>query len=179
MNVLVTAFKPFNNMINNYSTEVLKYIKNVDKLVIDVCYDNSYLEIINNYNLEKYDLIIAMGEARMRKELTLEINAKNISSCSLADNSGCIKKDEVIISDGLDVLETKVDLTGVNELVAFSLDAGKFVCNNTYYHLLYNFQEKSIFIHVPECYNSDEEYQKHANKINDIINKILENKESK
>lgn len=178
MKVLVTAFKPFNNFDNNYSMEVLNYIEDVDKVVIDVLYDNSYKEITSNHNLEEYDLVIAMGEARMRKELTLEINAKNISSCSLADNSGCYKKDEYIVSDGFEVIETKVNLEGVEELVLFSYDAGKFVCNNTYYHLLYNFPDKSIFIHIPECYNRIEKYQKYAKSINNIIRKILNNKEN-
>ena len=36
MKILVTAFKPFNKLNNNYSEEVLKYIENVDKYVIDV-----------------------------------------------------------------------------------------------------------------------------------------------
>ena len=78
MKVLVTGFKPFNKSLNNYSTEVLNYICNVDKLIIDVVYDKCYQEILNNFNLDDYDLIVAMGEARMRKDLTLEIEAKNI-----------------------------------------------------------------------------------------------------
>ena len=45
MKVLVTAFKPFNNQTINYSSEVLKYIENVDKLIVDVIYDECYLEV--------------------------------------------------------------------------------------------------------------------------------------
>ena len=68
MKVLVTAFKPFNNQINNYSLEVLNYLVNVDKLLIDVVYDNCYKEIINNVNIDEYDLIVSLGEARSRSK---------------------------------------------------------------------------------------------------------------
>ena len=96
MNVLVTAFKPFNDQKLNYSQEVLSYIDNVDKLIIDVVYDECYLHLKNRKNLNTYDLIIALGEARSRNELTLEVQAKNISSCSLKDNKVTLKKDEII-----------------------------------------------------------------------------------
>ena len=51
MNVLVTAFKPFNDQKLNYSQEVLSYIDNVDKLFIDVVYDECYLHLKNHKNL--------------------------------------------------------------------------------------------------------------------------------
>ena len=40
MKVLVSAFTPFNKANNNYSLEVLNYLENVDKIVVDVIYDN-------------------------------------------------------------------------------------------------------------------------------------------
>ena len=110
MKVLVTAFKPFGKCTNNYSEEVIKYISNVDKIVLDVCYDKCYLDLYKSYNLNDYDLIISLGEARMRKVLTLETTAKNISSCSLADNLGIIKKDEKIIDNEIIEIKTLVDL---------------------------------------------------------------------
>ncbi|MDD7736036.1 MAG: hypothetical protein SOW55_00360 [Bacilli bacterium] len=173
MKVLVTAFKPFNNQINNYSLEVLNYLVNVDKLLIDVVYDNCYKEIINNVNIDEYDLIVSLGEARSREELTLEVEAKNISSCSLKDNKGNLKKDELISPLASDSLRTKVDVNKVKDEVKLSFDAGKFVCNNLYFHLLENHPRKAIFIHVPNCHNDVKMYQKYAKKINLIIDKLL------
>ena len=147
MKVLVTAFKPFYKSPNNYSMEVLEYIDGVDKCILDVIYDEAFIELESTTCLFDYDLIIALGEARSRKELTLELNAKNIASCSIADNAGVIKKDEKILNDGNDILNTQVDLKGVDKVVSFSLDAGKFVCNNIYYHLLTLYPNKSLFIH--------------------------------
>ena len=176
MKVLVTAFKPFNKSINNYSIEVLNHLSGVDKLIIDVNYDASYFEIINKCNLDDYDLIIAMGEARMRTELTLELQAKNISSCSIPDNSGVYKKNEVIVKDSPEILNSTMDLSEVQELIKFSSDAGKFVCNNLYYHLLHDYPTKSLFIHIPNCYDQNSEYVKHAEIIMKIINVLYSQK---
>lgn len=173
MKVLVSAFKPFNNCKNNYSEEVLEYIRNADKIVLDVIYDKSYEILSNNYNLNEYDLIIALGEARSRKVLTLETQAKNISSCSLKDNSGVLKQNEKIIINGEEILQTKVDISKINNIIELSTDAGKFVCNNIYYHLLYNYPNKSLFIHIPECNNNIDNYIKYANTINNIINNYI------
>ena len=173
MKVLVSAFKPFNNCKNNYSEEVLKYIRNADNIVLDVIYDKSYEILSNNYNLNEYDLIIALGEARSRKVLTLETQAKNISSCSLKDNSGVLKQNEKIIINGEEILQTKVDISKINNIIELSTDAGKFVCNNIYYHLLYNYPNKSLFIHIPECNNNIDNYIKYANTINTIINNYM------
>ena len=173
MKVLVTAFTPFGKCSNNYSSEVIKYIDNVDKVILDVCYDKCYMDLVNQYNLDEYDLIISLGEARMRKVLTLETTARNIASCSLADNNGIVKKDEKIINDDIDEIKTLVDLDNVTDVVELSHDAGKFVCNNIYFHLLSKYPNKSLFIHIPECDNNIDNYIKYANTINNIIDVIL------
>ena len=172
MKILLSAFKPFNNSLNNYSEEVLKNIDDVEKIVLDVLYDKSYETLSNNYNLDEYDLIIALGEARSRQVLTIEVQAKNISSCSLKDNSGVLKQNEKIIANGEEIINTKVDIKKYENIIEFSYDAGKFVCNNIYYHLLYNYPNKSLFIHIPECNNDNNNYIKHANVIKEIIKKF-------
>lgn len=171
MKVLISAFKPFNKANNNYSYEVLKKINNVDKALIDVVYDECFVELSNKFNLDSYDLIIALGEARSRMILTLEENAKNISSCSIPDNVGNFKKDEKIL-DNDDVLYTKVDINKVKDLVEFSSDAGKFVCNNLYYHLLNYNPYKTLFIHVPNCLDDENKYIEYAKQIEQIIEKL-------
>lgn len=172
MKVLVTAFKPFNNLTQNFSMEVLNHLTNVEKVVLDVLYDESYFELKRNYNLDSYDLIIAMGEARMRNELTLELFAKNISSCSLADNNKVLKKNEIIKHGLPEILKTGVDVSKVENLIKFSEDAGKFVCNNIYFHLLSEYSNKAIFIHIPDC-SSDDMIHNCAIRIIQLINKLI------
>lgn len=172
MKVLVSAFTCFNNASVNFSSEVIKHINNVDKVIVDVLYDKSY-ECLLEYGLDDYDLIVSLGEARSRDCLTLELEAKNISSCSIPDNALVYKKDCVIIEGGDSVLKTKVNVSKLDNIVKFSNDAGKYVCNNLYYHLLYNYPHKSIFIHVPHCHDLEEEYIKYAKIIEKIIEVIL------
>ena len=171
MKVLITAFKPFNNEKINHSSEVLKYLQTFDNIILDVIYDECYQELTSKYNLNDYELIISLGEARSRNELTLETQAWNLSSCSLKDNKGNLFKDLVINPDFDETLKTKVNIDCCKELIKFSFDAGKFVCNNLYFHLLMNFPEKAIFIHIPE--SKQEDYTIHAETIIKIINAIL------
>ena len=178
MKVLVTSFTPFNKEKVNYSAEVLKYIENVDKVVLDVVYDECYETLKNKFDINNYDYIISLGEARMRAELTLETQAINISSCSLPDNKGTIKKDEKINKDNSEVIKTKVDIGCIKDLVNYSNNAGKFVCNNLYYHLLCDYPEKSLFIHIPNCYDKIEEYKKYSNIINQIIKTLCDKQTS-
>lgn len=167
MKVLISAFTPFNKMPNNYSSEVLKYIKDVDKIILDVVYDESFNKLKSSFNLDEYDLIITMGEARMRDDLTLEKRAINLSSCSLADNALVLKKDEKIIPNGEEYLYTKLPIEESD--IEVSMDAGRFVCNNIYYHLLNSYPEKSLFIHIPECHNDCDKYKEYAEKIEKLI----------
>lgn len=169
MKVLVTAFKPFNKSQNNYSEEVIKYINNVDKKVLDVIYDECYEILKTSFDLDNYDLIIALGEARSRKVITLETQAKNVASCSLKDNKGILKLDEKINSNGKEIIKTEVDITKFEHIIEYSNDAGKFVCNNIYYHLLSSYPKKSLFIHIPECDNKSENYISNAKVIEKII----------
>lgn len=173
MKVLITAFKPFNKASNNYSIEVLNHISNVEKAIIDVIYDECFYTLEEEYDLKSYDLIIALGEARSRNRLTLEVQAINKSSCSIPDNKGAYKIDEEIIKDGKRILRTEVDLDKCKDLVMFSLDCGKFVCNNLYYHLLKEYPDKSVFIHIPNCNDNENEYVKYALLVQKIIGKLL------
>ena len=133
--------------------------------------DSTDKELQDYYNLDNYDLIIALGEARSRSVLTLEQNAKNISSCSIPDNLGNFKKDEKIM-DNEDTLYTKVDIDKLKDIVEFSTDAGKFVCNNLYYHLLAYNPYKTLFIHIPNCLDEENNYIKYARVIENIIDKL-------
>lgn len=174
--ILISAFTPFNNKENNYSQEVLNYIESdkymIDKVIIDVVYDKCF-DDISKYDLDSYDFIIALGEARMRNVLTVERRAKNISSCSLPDNSGVLKTDEVIDAALPDVLVSGIDLVPLTECADISDDAGKFVCNNIYFHLLKYDSNRTLFIHIPECENSTDNYRLYADKIASILDILL------
>ena len=60
----------------------------------------------------------------------------------------------------------------LKDIVEFSTDAGKFVCNNLYYHLLAYNPYKTLFIHIPNCLDDDNNYIKYARVIENIIDKL-------
>ena len=172
--VLISAFKPFYKSINNYSMEVLEYINTdlVDKRIIDVVYHECFEELKES-DLDSYELIIALGEARSRKVLTFEKRALNLSSCSIGDNKNNILTNEVIDESCPEYLETTLDLDKLTNYGEVSYDAGKFVCNNMYFHLLKYNHNKTLFIHIPECDNDVELYKRYANYIEQVINILI------
>ena len=173
--ILISAFTPFYKSVNNYSKEVLDYIESssldITKVVIDVVYDECFKEL-SNYNLDEFDLIIALGEARSRNVLTMEQQALNISSCSIADNKAILKNEEKIIEEQEEVLITKLNIQNCTKYAEISTYAGKFVCNNLYFHLLNYNANKCLFIHVPECNNDVSLYQKYAIDVINIIKSL-------
>lgn len=175
MKILITAFLPFNKSNNNYSIEVLKLLNNVDRLIIDVNYDKCFEEINQAVVLDDYDYIIALGEARSRNEILVERQAINLSSCSIPDNSGVLKKDEKIDLNGKEYLETNIDLKQFEGVINISNDCGKFVCNNLYYHLLSYNPNKCLFIHIPHCHDDINEYYKYKLVLDKVI-EILKTK---
>lgn len=173
--VLLSAFLPFNKKGNNYSAEVLEYVSSdkaeISKVIIDVVYDKCF-EQLASYGLDSYDYIIAMGEARMRDTLTVEKRAKNISSCSLPDNDGVVKQDEIIDGTVGEYIENEMEFAPILKHSDISHDAGKFVCNNIYFHLLRYDPKRTLFIHIPECNNDIENYKLYADKVSRIIDEL-------
>ena len=170
--VLVSAFLPFNHKGNNYSAEVLEHLSSdaveIEKIIVDVIYDRCF-DSVSERGLDNYDYIIALGEARMRDSLTVEKRARNVSSCSLPDNSGDIRNEQVIDISVGEYIESKMDFDKFTRFADISYDAGKFVCNNLYFHLLKYDDARTLFIHVPECNNDTERYIEIADRIRGII----------
>ena len=174
--VLISGFTPFNKSSNNYSAEVLARIESdifmIDKVIIDVVYDRSFDKLSEN-GLAGYDFILSLGEARMRSVLTVECRAKNLSSCSIPDTAGIFKQNELIDPAAPEQLTSALDLMCISDLAEISDDAGKFVCNNLYFHLLQHAPLKVLFIHEPECNNDESLYKLYADKIVMILERLL------
>ena len=77
---------------------------------------------------------------------------------------------DTAVLEGVGGNEVNIEL--VKDIVAFSTNPGRFVCNNLYFHLLANYPNKSLFIHIPECNNDVDNYKKYAKQINEIISKM-------
>ena len=107
----------------------------------------------------KPDVVISLGQAEGRTQITPERVAVNLDDARIADNSGKILIDRPIVNGGpaayfstLPVKEIVDAITVVGVPATQSFSAGTFVCNHIFYHLQHSLNGtniKSGFIHVP------------------------------
>nr|WP_314267466.1 pyroglutamyl-peptidase I [uncultured Moellerella sp.] len=165
--VLVTGFEPFGGEDINPSWEV---VKQLDKRVIDGCqivalqlpcvfFDS--LDILYR-GIEQYEptLVIAVGQAGGRADITIERIGINIIDASIADNQGQQPIDKTIVAEGpaaiFSTLPIKAIVAGLQAAgipASVSQTAGTYVCNQVMYGLLNKISNQAGvrggFIHVP------------------------------
>ena len=167
MKILVTGFDPFGGESINPAIEVVKELDEeilgatIIKLEIPtVCYKS--LQVIEEA-IKRYDpdVILSIGQAGGRSDITVERIGININDFSIRDNEGQQIIDEKIYEDGPDAYFVNIPIKAVVEKIRLSKipasvsnTAGTFVCNHVIYgvrHLIetkYN-GKKSGFIHIP------------------------------
>ena len=167
MKVLITGFDPFGgeavNPAWNAVSKLPSSIKDIEivKEQIPTVFKKSISELILHAKKHKPDIIICVGQAGGRFEISLERIAINIDDARIKDNEGNQPIDETIYSDGeVAYFSTLPVKTIVDELkkiyipTAISNTAGTFVCNHIMYGLMYNIKKQNIakfggFVHVP------------------------------
>ena len=166
MKFLLTGFEPFNKNTVNPSWDAVSALptKFDDNDLVTVClpvvYDKCWEVLKEAIISHKPDVVICCGLANKRTVISLEKQALNIMDATIPDNAGVLYSGQAIFENGVDSLETSLNLDILfNQLstsgipAEISLSAGKYVCNNLYYHLLYNQQKygyKGLFVHVPD-----------------------------
>ena len=169
MKILVTGFDPFGGESINPAIESVKLLPDtiegaeIIKLEIPtVCYKS--LDVIAQA-VEKYnpDVVVSVGQAGSRPDLTVERVGINITDCRIKDNDGNQLVDEPIYADGpaayfstLPIKAMVEEIKKVNIPAAVSDSAGTFVCNHVMYGVSYLLDhkyagqgKKSGFIHIP------------------------------
>ncbi|WP_034913409.1 MULTISPECIES: pyroglutamyl-peptidase I [Erwinia] len=166
--VLITAFEPFGGERINPSWEAVSTLN--DRMLAGArvvakelpCVFGESLEVLKAALDElKPDLVIAVGQAGGRTDITVERVAINVDDARIADNAGNQPIDEAIIAKGpaayFSTLPIKAIVDGIREAgipATVSQTAGTFVCNHVMYGLLH-FLSKSRrkvrggFIHIP------------------------------
>ena len=105
-------------------------------------------------------LVMCVGQAGGRAQLSLERVAINIDDARIADNAGASPIDEPIVADGpaayFATLPIKAILSGLREAgipAEISQTAGTYVCNHVFYGLMHALRERpgirGGFIHIP------------------------------
>lgn len=167
MKVLVTGFDPFNNDSVNPSWEAVKLLKNeiagaeIIKLQVPTVFHKSIRVIREAMDRERPDVVLSVGQAYGRGDITPERVGINLSDASFPDNEGYQPTDEPVFADGADGyfsnLPVKAMVEGIRAKgipASASTTAGTFVCNHVLYGVQYHIHRdfpgiRSGFIHIP------------------------------
>jgi len=165
--ILVTGFEPFGGETINPSWEV---VKQLEGLIIDdcrvvtrqlPCVFGESLTVLNAAIGELNPaVVIAVGQAGGRVDITVERVGINVDDARIPDNRGQQPIDVAIVPDGpaawFSSLPIKAMVAAMREKgipASVSQTAGTFVCNHVMYGLLHKIGEneemKGGFIHIP------------------------------
>ena len=167
MKILITAFDPFGGDKVNPALEAVKKINTdlfdaeIVKLEIPTVFGKSIEKVAAAIEAEKPDVVLCIGQAGGRFEITPERVAINVDDARIVDNEGNQPVDTPIFADGdaayFSMLPIKAIVQNIRAAglpASVSDTAGTFVCNHIMYGVLYHIHKhlpgvRGGFIHVP------------------------------
>jgi pyroglutamyl-peptidase len=163
--LLLTAFEPFGGEKMNSSLLTLISLPDaigdfrIIKMEVPLMFGFAAKSVIDSALKFEPDVILCLGQAEGRKEVTPEKIGINLKNARIPDNAGLEPVNEEIVPGGPDGIFTKLPVwdmaqamrdAGIPSSVSYS--AGTFVCNDLFYSLLERFTETDTqvgFIHLP------------------------------
>ena len=167
MKILVTGFDPFGGEPINPAIESVKRLPDniagaeIIKLEIPTVRKKSLEKIEKAINEHNPDVILSIGQAGGRFDISIERVGINLDDFRIPDNEGNQIIDEPIFPDGESSYFVKLPVKAMVQNVqknnipaSVSYTAGTFVCNHVLYGVLYLIEKKykgkkSGFIHIP------------------------------
>ena len=167
MKLLLTAFDPFGGDAINPALEAVKLVADkigrfdIVKLEVPTVFRKSIDTVAKAIEEEKPDVVLCIGQAGGRFEITPERVAINVDDARIKDNEGNQPIDTKIFEDGENAYFTTLPIKAMVEAIreanlpaAVSNTAGTFVCNHLMYGVLYTLAKKYShikggFTHVP------------------------------
>ena len=161
MMILLTGFEPFGKATLNPSGEIIKQIsgENIYTAILPVAYAQSAERLLQLIAEHNPDVVICLGQAEGRTQITPERIAINLDDARLADNQGVIRNDVPIIAGGPVAYESTLPIKEIVKAIndagvpaAVSLSAGAFLCNHVFYLAQDYFKGTNVrsgFVHVP------------------------------
>ncbi|MGG1151235.1 pyroglutamyl-peptidase I [Bacillus wiedmannii] len=166
--VLLTGFDPFGGESINPAWEVAKSLhektvgeyKIISKQVPTVFQKS--ISVLKEYIEElNPEMIICIGQAGGRPDITIERVAINVDDARIADNEGNQPVDVPVVEEGpaaywstlpMKAIVKRLQKEGIP--VSVSQTAGTFVCNHLFYGLMHELEKrdkkiKGGFIHIP------------------------------
>ncbi|HCA7356437.1 TPA: pyroglutamyl-peptidase I [Citrobacter freundii] len=165
--VLITGFEPFGGESVNPSWEVVSGLDNVIiggcRVVVRQlpCVFGESLAVLNGaIDALSPSLVLAVGQAGGRTDITVERVAINVDDARIADNQGQQPVDVPVVADGpaawfstLPIKAMVMAMRNAGIPASVSQTAGTFVCNHVMYGLLHKLRDapavKGGFIHIP------------------------------
>ena len=173
MKILVTGFEPFNGGSINPSEQIVHRLMPPEgvtliKKILPVEFQKAGKQLQELFHDHQPDIVLSIGQAGGRAEITVERIAINIDcvkssngSKILPDNGGNMPVDEPIESEGAPAYFSTLPIWNLVEAIqnqgipaAISNTAGTYVCNHVMYVNLHQATTKypnmrAGFIHVP------------------------------
>jgi pyroglutamyl-peptidase len=164
--VLLTGFEPFNKATINPAWEAVRALEgwSGEGFRVEVrqlpCVFGRAIEVMREaVEQVRPDVVIAVGQAGGRAELSVERVAINVDDASILDNAGQQPVDTSIVGGGPAAYFATLPIKAIvremraRALVAgVSQTAGTFVCNHVFYGLMHQTAGRKVragFIHVP------------------------------
>ncbi|MGV8980175.1 pyroglutamyl-peptidase I [Clostridium sp.] len=167
MKVLITGFNPFGGEKINPSFEAVRKLEDIIsgaeivKVEIPTVFNKSIMKLEEAIIKENPDIVICVGQAGGRFELTIERVAINVDDARIQDNEGNQPIDSAVFEDGKNAYFSTLPVKAMVEEIrkggipaSLSNSAGTFVCNHLMYGLLHLINTKyptirGTFMHVP------------------------------
>ncbi|MGL5123338.1 MAG: pyroglutamyl-peptidase I [Fusobacteriaceae bacterium] len=165
--ILITGFDPFGGEKINPAYEAVKGLKDeikgyqIIKREIPTVFVKSYEKLFTLIKETKPEIVICVGQAGGRFEITPERVAINLDDARIPDNEGNQPTDMKIFSDGENAYFSNLPIKKIALAIqesgipaGVSNTAGTFVCNHIMYALMYYIEKNNLdikggFIHVP------------------------------
>ncbi|MGL5956214.1 MAG: pyroglutamyl-peptidase I [Brevinema sp.] len=167
MKILVTGFDPFGGESLNPAWEAVKTLPDTieDKIIfkrqIPTVFRDSIEVLLQHINELKPNIVLCVGQAGGRFDLSIERIGINIDDARIKDNKNQQPVDEPIYQDGENAYFVHLPIKQMMDQVrnagipcSISNTAGTFVCNHILYGLLYHIEKYQVakaggFVHVP------------------------------
>ena len=155
MKLLLTAFDPFGGEKINPALEAVKRVQDkigdleIVKLEVPTVFYKSIDTVTNAIEKEHPDVVLCIGQAGGRFDITPERVAININDARIPDNEGNQPLSGPIFEDGenayfssLPIKAMVAEIRKADIPASVSNSAGTFVCNHLMYGVLYTIAEK-------------------------------------
>lgn len=167
MKILVSGFDPFGGEKINPAIESVKLLPDeikgakIIKLEIPTVIGKSLKKLREVIDIEKPDVVINVGQAGGRSDITVERVGINVDDCRIKDNEGNQPIDEPVVLGGPDAyfvtlpIKAMVQKMVENKVPAsVSNTAGTFICNHVTYGMAHLASTeypnmRTGFIHIP------------------------------